>query len=119
MLPRPVVYTSLISSGGVTITASEGKSGPLMWVMMSSRDAVGRSSRWMQALITSFMLCGGMSVAMPTAMPVPPFNSSMGTRAGSSTGSSMEPSKLATKSTVPCRVSASSSAAYFDRRDSV
>jgi hypothetical protein len=46
--------------------------------------ASGSSSRRMQALATSRRLCGGMSVAMPTAMPVVPFSSTCGSRAGSS-----------------------------------
>ena len=42
-----------------------------------------------------------MSVAMPTAMPVVPFSSTFGRRAGSSVGSSSVPSKFGTQSTVP------------------
>ena len=41
-----------------------------------------------------------MSVAMPTAMPEPPFSSRFGTRAGSIVGSSSEPSKFGAQSTV-------------------
>jgi len=37
---------------------------------------------------TSRRLCGGMRVAMPTAMPDVPLTSSCGTRAGSTSGSS-------------------------------
>ena len=40
---------------------------------------------------TSRRLCGGMSVAMPTAMPVVPFNKIFGIRAGKVTGSFIEP----------------------------
>ena len=47
------------------------------------------------------MLCGGMSVAIPTAIPVLPFSNTMGTRAGSNEGSVSVASKFATKSTVP------------------
>ena len=45
MLPRPVSYRARMSSGGVTISASEGKSGPLRCAMMSSNSALGESSR--------------------------------------------------------------------------
>ena len=41
---------------------------------------------------TSVRLCGGMLVAMPTAMPVQPLISSCGIFAGSTIGSSVEPS---------------------------
>ena len=73
----------------------------------------------MQAVTTSRRLWGGMSVAMPTAIPVVPFSNRLGTRAGSSTGSSSVPSKFGDHSTVPWPSSDSSSAAYFVRRDSV
>jgi hypothetical protein len=61
---------------------------------------VGSSSNATHALTTSRRLCGGMSVAMPTAMPDPPFNKRFGTRAGSIVGSSSEPSKFGAQSTV-------------------
>ena len=51
---------------------------------------------------TSRRLCGGMSVAMPTAMPEVPFSSRFGRRAGRITGSSSVPSKFGAQSTVPC-----------------
>ena len=38
------------------------------------------------------MLCGGMLVAMPTAMPDEPLASRFGNAAGSTTGSCSEPS---------------------------
>ena len=62
----------------------------------------------MQAAATSRRLCGGISVAMPTAIPEVPFSSRLGRRAGRNAGSSSVPSKLGVQSTVP---SASSSAA--------
>ena len=65
----------------------------------------------MHALATSRRLCGGMSVAMPTAMPVEPLSSTCGTRAGSQEGSCSVPSKFGVKSTVPWSISASSSSA--------
>ena len=42
-----------------------------------------------------------MSVAIPTAIPVTPFNKILGTCAGKNFGSSSVPSKLGTQSTVP------------------
>jgi hypothetical protein len=67
----------------------------------SATVALGCSSSRMQALTTSRRLCGGMSVDMPTAMPVLPFSSTLGSRAGSSDGSCRVPSKLGAQSTVP------------------
>lgn len=54
-----------------------------------------------QAAATSRALCGGMSVAMPTAMPVTPLRSMCGSIAGRNFGSSCVPSKFGTQSTVP------------------
>ena len=42
--------------------------------------------RWIVASITSRRLCGGMFVAIPTAMPPPPFTNRFGKRAGSTDG---------------------------------
>jgi len=61
----------------------------------------------MQAAATSRRLCGGTSVAMPTAMPAAPLSSTCGRRDGSTVGSSMEPSKFGAQSTVPWRSSES------------
>ena len=55
----------------------------------------------MHASTTSPRLCGGMSVAMPTAMPEAPFSSTCGSREGRSFGSSSVPSKFGPQSTVP------------------
>ena len=46
------------------------------------------------------MLCGGMLVAMPTAMPVDPLTSRFGNGVGSTVGSSFVSSKVGRKSTV-------------------
>jgi len=72
-----------------------------------------------QALTTSVKLCAGMSVAMPTAIPVPPFRRMLGSLAGSVHGSFRVPSKLGCQSTVPCPSSLRSTSAYRVRRDSV
>ena len=44
------------------------------------------------ASVTSRRLCGGMFVAMPTAMPDEPLTSRFGNRAGRTTGSCLLPS---------------------------
>ncbi len=46
----------------------------------------------MSAVQISLRLCGGMFVAMPTAMPVLPLTSRFGTREGSTIGSLFVPS---------------------------
>jgi hypothetical protein len=58
----------------------------------SSIVASGFFSRCRQASTTSFRLCGGMLVAMPTAMPAEPLTSRFGMRAGSTSGSFSLPS---------------------------
>ncbi|MDF5994860.1 hypothetical protein P4200_10215 [Pseudomonas aeruginosa] len=74
----------------------------------SATVAPGWSSRRTQADATSRRLCGGTSMAMPTAMPVVPLSSRLGRRAGSTAGSSRVPSKFGTQSTVPWPSSLSS-----------
>ena len=71
-----------------------GKSGPRTASLATSRNSAisGSSSSFSAALHTSVKLCGGMLVAMPTAMPVLPFTSRFGTLLGSTTGSSRVPS---------------------------
>ena len=64
-----------------------GKSGPLMCVIRSSVVASGLSISSMAASIVSRRLCGGMLVAMPTAMPAEPLHSRFGKRLGSTVGS--------------------------------
>ena len=55
--------------------------------MSSSMVTSGLSIISMIASMTSPRLCGGMFVAMPTAMPADPLISSSGTFAGSTAGS--------------------------------
>ena len=57
-----------------------------------SRVACGCSSSHWTPAATSRRLCGGMLVAMPTAMPVAPLIIRFGMRAGSTTGSVRVPS---------------------------
>ena len=72
-----------------------------MILYRSSKLTFGSSRILMQAFTTSLRLCGGMSVAIPTAMPVAPFNRRFGRRAGKTEGSKRVPSKLLVQSTVP------------------
>jgi len=64
-------------------------------------------------------LCGGTSVAMPTAMPVVPLSSRCGRRAGIQVGSSRVPSKFGVQSVVPWLISPSSTSAIGVSLDSV
>ncbi len=78
------------------IWAAVGKSGPGMRSMSasssSSREASGFSSAHIAPAETSRRLCGGMLVAMPTAMPTDPLTSRFGKRAGRTVGSCVCPS---------------------------
>ena len=117
--PLPVSYRRTISSRGVMISASVGKSGACTMSHSSSTGVDGFSSSLTQAAATSRRLCGGMSVAMPTAMPVAPLSSTCGRRAGRKAGSFRVPSKLGVQSTVPWAISESSMSANGVRRASV
>ena len=69
------------------IIARVGKSGPLMNAMRSDTLASGCSMRYIVPSMTSPRLCGGMFVAIPTAIPTEPFTSRFGIREGSTVGS--------------------------------
>ncbi len=69
-----------------------GKSGPGTILSSCSSETSGSSIIAKMASAISPRLCGGMFVAMPTAMPVEPLTSRFGSRAGSTSGSSSEPS---------------------------
>ena len=71
------------------------------------------------ASITSERLCGGILVAIPTAMPSEPLTSRFGYRAGSTNGSFLLSSKFGTKSTVSELMSRSISVAMRVMRASV
>ena len=60
------------------ISASVGKSGPLMCFVSCAMLASGLSSSSRHAATTSRTLCDGMSVAIPTAMPDAPLSSTCG-----------------------------------------
>ncbi len=80
------------------------------------------SGLWMSRIVavsTSERLCGGMFVAMPTAMPPEPLTSRFGNFAGNTVGSRFDSSYVGMKSTVSLLMSSRSSAAIRDRRDSV
>ena len=123
-----------------------GKSGPLMCFVSSSTsmldsrlpikflyDVLARSASSVglmtitsllsiNALIastTSSKLCGGILVAIPTAIPSDPMRSKLGSLAGSTLGSCCEPSNVSTKSTVFLSISSNNSPAIFERRASV
>ena len=65
-----------------------GKSGPGTMFLTSVRERVfGLSIRYSAASHNSAALCGGIEVAMPTAMPCEPFASRFGNAPGSTTGS--------------------------------
>ncbi len=69
-----------------------GKSGAGISLISSSMAQAGFSSSSRQASTTSPRLCGGMLVAMPTAIPEEPLISRFGIRAGRIRGSRSEPS---------------------------
>ncbi len=98
-------------SGPFTISMRSLSSGSLPWICMSTMSAT--------ASTTSPRLCGGMFVAIPTAMPWEPFTSRLGSFAGSTSGSLRVPSKLSVKSTVSSSTSLSISAAMAESLHSV
>ena len=69
-----------------------GKSGPLMNFIRPAMVMAGSSICAQMPSTTSPRLCGGMFVAMPTAMPVPPLTSKLGNAAGKTVGSVMRSS---------------------------
>ena len=64
-----------------------GKSGPGMISISSGRSIAGLSISAIVPSTISPRLCGGMLVAMPTAMPPAPLTSRFGKRAGRTRGS--------------------------------
>src|SRR3990167_6084417 len=102
-----------MSALGVIISADVGKSGPFILVQISARLASGLSNNKIHAAITSPKLWGKRSAAIPTAIPVAPFNSTLGTSAGKSAGSFKVASKFGVQLTVPLSRSANNKAAYL------
>ena len=70
-------------------------------------------------LTTSVKLCGGMCVAIPTAIPFAPFMRRFGATEGNTTGSWVESSKFGMKSTVSFSISSRSLSANSVMRHSV
>src|SRR3989338_2372578 len=68
-----------------------GKSGPWTNCINSSPVAFGFLIKYITPSHNSPRLCGGMFVAMPTAIPMLPFNSRFGSLDGSTRGSLVEP----------------------------
>ena len=123
ILPRPVLYASSIPRRP-RISAPIGKSGPFIICMISSMEVSLSSSIRLSIIftvapITSFKLCGGILVAIPTAIPVVPFTNRLGKRDGSTVGSFSVSSKFGTKSTVSLLISANISILIFDNLASV
>ena len=99
--------------------APVGKSGPLMCPRIASTESDGSSISAAIAAATSRRLCGGMFVAIPTAIPLEPLTSKFGSPLGRTVGSSSRSSKFGAKSTVFLSMSPSISVAIRVRRDSV
>ena len=77
------------------------KSGPFIIFKISFSSDFGFSNICIVASITSLILCEGISVAIPTAIPEVPFKRIVGIFDGNITGSKSEPSKFGCQSTVP------------------
>ena len=86
-VPLPDSYASRTPSSP-TILPPVGRSGPGTNRISVSTDALGCLSRCLSACTTSTRLCGGMLVAMPTAIPAVPLTTRLGIAAGSTAGSS-------------------------------
>ncbi|MNE09531.1 hypothetical protein D3C80_1022100 [compost metagenome] len=74
------------------IRPAVGKSGPGMCCISSSMVTSGLSMSARQPSMTSPRLCGGMLVAMPTAIPLEPLTSRLGIRVGMTAGICSVPS---------------------------
>jgi len=86
IFPRPVLKASIIPSFPSTM-APVGKSGPLTISIMSSNVQLGFFILFTVASIISLRLCGGILVAYPALIPLEPFTSKLGKRAGKTVGS--------------------------------
>ena len=78
-----------------------GKSGLGIKDIKSETDILGLSIKLIVAFTTSVRLCGGISVAIPTAIPDAPFNKTLGNLEDRYLGSIKVPSKFGIQSTVP------------------
>ncbi len=68
------------------ISAPVGKSGAVMYSISPSTSISGFSIKAITPSIHSPRLCGGMLVAIPTAIPSEPFTSRLGKREGKTEG---------------------------------
>ena len=104
ILPLPVRYAWSIPLRP-RIAAPVGKSGPFTISKSSSISVSLSSSTWLSMIFTtpsivSLKLCGGILVAIPTAIPCAPFTRRFGNLDGRMLGSFSVSSKFGTKSTV-------------------
>ena len=116
--PRPVRYASSMPSVP-QMSPPVGKSGPRMISSSCSCGSTGSSISASSPATTSRRLCGGMFVAIPTAIPDDPLISRFGAFDGNTEGSFKRPSKFSSKRTVSLSMSASSSMDSRWRRASV
>ena len=84
--PRPVI-SPLRDPARPMIRPPVGKSGPGTMSSSAMSSIAGFSISAIVASMISPRLCGGMLVAMPTAMPPAPLTSRFGKRAGRTVGS--------------------------------
>ena len=113
ILPVPVKYASLIPSLP-RINPPVGKSGPFTIFNNSSSLTWSSSINLMTAFNISVRLCGGILVAIPTAIPDDPFTNRAGNLVGSTVGSCLIPSKFGINLTVFFSISASIVSEIFD-----
>ena len=101
------------------IRPAVGKSGPFMCSISFSVDTSGLSIVSTRPLMISIRLCGGIFVAMPTAIPSDPFINSAGTEEGRTEGSFRVSSKFVSHCTVSFSRSFNISLESLVMRDSV
>lgn len=82
---QAALHIQLRSAGNCSLPV--GKSGPGTCCISCATVMSGSAIRASNASTTSTRLCGGIRVAMPTAMPAAPLTSSAGTLEGSIVGS--------------------------------
>jgi DNA gyrase subunit A len=88
VLPARIPNLLINGSSGIAV----GKSGAGISSISSSTVASGLCSRCRQPSTISFRLCGGILVAIPTAIPDEPLINRFGMRAGRTEGSLSLPS---------------------------
>jgi len=116
--PLPVSYASRMPSFP-QIMPPVGKSGPLIYFIISLIWASGLSIKNINPSMTSPKLWGAMFVAIPTAIPLEPLTNKLGIPEGRTSGSFVLPSKFGEKSTVFLSISFSISSEMAARRASV